>query len=193
MIILPWTIKFFKKNWKKIIIVIVGLIVFYNFMIIGIRFYIWGYIPVKVVGEIETYETRDTAYGYVADTREGFLERLETWEESGCQIFFLLTAAISSNLVLGLRVDKISKTYATAMRILENAILLYFLKEEEKISLYTADKEAEQLIENNFFYYLFDVSLNEIRLIDIYHICSMNQAYYLSFTVCIFNTFLLKC
>lgn len=86
MIILPWIDKFIKKNWKKIIVVIVSLIVFYNILVIGIKLYFTGYISVKEIGEIETYETRNTSYGYCCDTKEEFLERLETWEERGCSL-----------------------------------------------------------------------------------------------------------
>ena len=71
--------------------------------------------------------------------------------EINTQIFFLLTAAITTNLMLGLRLDKISETYAQAMRILENAILKYSIKEEEKILLYEANEKAEQLMGNKFF------------------------------------------
>lgn len=39
------------------------------------------------------------------------------------RIFFLLTSAISTNLLIGFRLDKISGAYAQAMRILEEAIL----------------------------------------------------------------------
>ncbi len=82
MIILPWIIKVMKKNWKKIILVFVGLIVFCNILVIGIKLYIWCYIPVKKVGEVEIYE-RFAMSEYVYDTKEDFLERLETWEENG--------------------------------------------------------------------------------------------------------------
>ncbi|MCM1324991.1 MAG: hypothetical protein NC243_04020 [Lachnoclostridium sp.] len=68
------------------------------------------------------------------------------------RIIFLLTASITTNIVLGLRVDKISETYAQAMRILENAILKYLLAETTPTSvLYEANEEAEQLIGNKFF------------------------------------------
>ena len=80
MVILPWIIKFIKKNWKKIIVVIVSLIIFYNILVIGINLYIWGYIPVKKIGTVETYETQRRRREYFADTNEEFLERLETWE-----------------------------------------------------------------------------------------------------------------
>lgn len=86
MIILPWTIKFIKKNWKKIIAVIVSLIVFYNILVIGIDLYIWGYIPVKEIGAIETYEDLENlhfVHSYFSYTKESFLERLQTWEERG--------------------------------------------------------------------------------------------------------------
>ena len=67
------------------------------------------------------------------------------------QIFFLLTAAITANLVLGLRIDKISEAYMQAMRILEYAILEYSLNEEKPISLlYEANDKAEQCIGNKF-------------------------------------------
>lgn len=83
MVILPWIVKFVKKNWKKIIVVIASLIVFCNVLVIGIKLYIKDYIPVKVIGGIETYETQNSACEYCADTKEGFLERLETWGERG--------------------------------------------------------------------------------------------------------------
>ncbi len=83
MVILPWMIKFIKKNWKKIMIVIVSLIVFYNILIIGFNLCIKGYIPVKEIGEIETYESLKITNVYLVDTKEQFLERLETFEERG--------------------------------------------------------------------------------------------------------------
>ncbi len=83
MVILPWMVKFVKKNWKKIMVVIVSLIVFCNVLVIGIKLYIWGYIPVKVIGGIETYEIQNSAGEYCVDTKEEFLERLETWREKG--------------------------------------------------------------------------------------------------------------
>lgn len=68
------------------------------------------------------------------------------------QIFFLLTAAIATNLMFGLRMDKISEAYAQAMRILENAILKYCLeKDSQKEILYEANEKAEQYIGCKFF------------------------------------------
>lgn len=68
------------------------------------------------------------------------------------QLFFLLTAAITSNFVLGLRIDKISESYAQAMRILEKAILKYLMEEKIDIKiLYEANEMAEQYISNKFF------------------------------------------
>lgn len=66
------------------------------------------------------------------------------------QIFFLLTAAITTNLIFGLRIDKISEAYAQAMRILEYAILKYSLEGKMDI-LYEANDRAEQCIGNKFF------------------------------------------
>lgn len=82
MVILPRIIKFVKKNWKKILIITVSLIAFWNIFVIGINLYIKGYIPVKEIGEIEAYE-RYSISGHYVDTKEQFLERLETFEERG--------------------------------------------------------------------------------------------------------------
>lgn len=82
MIILPWINKFIKKNWKKIIVFFASLIVFCSILVIGIKLYIWCYIPVQKVGEVEIYEGYAMSE-YVYDTKEDFLERLETWEENG--------------------------------------------------------------------------------------------------------------
>lgn len=71
-----------KKNWKKIIVVFASLIVFCSILVIGIKLYIWCYISVKKVGEVEIYE-RYAMSEYVYDTKEVFLERLETWEGNG--------------------------------------------------------------------------------------------------------------
>lgn len=69
---------------------------------------------------------------------------------SNVQIFFLLTAAITTNLIFGLRIDKISEAYAQAMRILEYAILKYSLEGKMDI-LYEANDKAEQCIGDKFF------------------------------------------
>lgn len=79
---------------------------------------------------------------------------IDSKTELSTQIFFLLTAAIASNLLLGLRMDRISETYAQAMRILENAILIFCLEEDSKKEiLYEANEKAEQYIGNHFFNY----------------------------------------
>ena len=68
------------------------------------------------------------------------------------QIFFLLTAAIATNLLFGLRMDKVSEAYAQAMRILETAILKYCLDEDAKKEiLYEANEKAEECIGYKFF------------------------------------------
>ena len=68
------------------------------------------------------------------------------------QIFFLLFAALSTNLILGFRLDKIAEAYATAMRIMENAILEYVNDSDSDIQkLIEANKMAEQHLSNKFF------------------------------------------
>lgn len=72
--------------------------------------------------------------------------------EIDTQILFLLTAAITTNLVIGLRVDKIAEAYAQAMRLLEYAILKFSLEDDSKAEiLYEANDKAEQCIGNKFF------------------------------------------
>lgn len=72
--------------------------------------------------------------------------------ELSIQIFFLLTASIATNLMLGLRLDKISEAYVQAMRILEKAILKYLLEENSKKRiLYKANEKAEKYIGSKFF------------------------------------------
>lgn len=74
--------KFLKKNWKKLIIIIASLIIFCIIIAIGLIYYTIRFIPVKKIGEIETYGEYPV-YTYVCDTKERFFERLETWENDG--------------------------------------------------------------------------------------------------------------
>lgn len=105
------------------------------------RFFALGYLIIHYFLNIISVTTSFITVYMVMDDKT----------EINTQIFFLLTAAITTNLLLGLRLDKISETYAQAMRILENAILKYSIKEEEKILLYEANEKAEQLMGNKFF------------------------------------------
>ena len=68
------------------------------------------------------------------------------------QAIFLLIAAISSNLSIGLRFDRIAEGYIQAMRIMENAILNYAIDQKSSglQSLREANDKAEQYIQKYF-------------------------------------------
>ena len=77
---------------------------------------------------------------------------VDTSDKLKIQIIFLLLSAVFSSLGIILRFDKVGGCYAQAMRVLETAILTYLAGEDDSLlPLVDANKEAEEIIENNFF------------------------------------------